>query len=127
MLSKKMQKLQEEVVCIRDIFEEGKKLAAVYGAENIFNFTIGNPSVDPPQDVIDAFVKYATMRPYQRVHGYPSNVGYPEVRQKLADFLNESYGTNYDYTGIFMTVGAGTGITSICNLQIYRNHRIREC
>ena len=116
MLSQKMRKLQEEVVCIRDIFEEGKKLAAIYGAENIFNFTIGNPSVDPPKEVIEAYKKYAALQPYQSVHGYPSNVGFPEVRQRIAEYLNEQYGTNYDYTGIFMTVGAGTGITSICNM-----------
>ena len=73
-----MKKLQGEVVCIRDIFEEGKKMAAVYGAENIFKFTIGNPSVDLPKEVIDAFVKYAQMKPYQLVHGYPSTSDIPK-------------------------------------------------
>ena len=48
MISKRLRESLDSSICIRDIFEEGKKLAAIYGAENIFNFTIGNPSVEPP-------------------------------------------------------------------------------
>ena len=51
MISKRLRESLDSSICIRDIFEEGKKLAAIYGAENIFNFTIGNPSVEPPAAV----------------------------------------------------------------------------
>ena len=48
MISKRLRASLDGAVCIRDIFEEGKKLAAIYGKENIFNFSIGNPNVEPP-------------------------------------------------------------------------------
>ena len=48
MISRRLQASLDGAVCIRDIFEEGKKIADIYGKENIFNFTIGNPSVEPP-------------------------------------------------------------------------------
>ena len=48
MIAKRLRQSLDQSICIRDIFEEGKKLAAIYGKENIFNFTIGNPSVEPP-------------------------------------------------------------------------------
>ena len=54
MISKRLRESLDSSICIRDIFEEGKKLAAIYGAENIFNFTIGNPSVEPPAAVNEA-------------------------------------------------------------------------
>ena len=48
MIAKRLRESLDSSICIRDIFEEGKKLAEVYGAENIYNFSIGNPSVEPP-------------------------------------------------------------------------------
>ena len=54
MISRRLRESLDSSICIRDIFEEGKKLAAIYGAENIFNFTIGNPSVEPPAAVNEA-------------------------------------------------------------------------
>ena len=104
MISKKMAAALESGICIRDIFEEGKKLAAVYGAENIFNFTIGNPSIEPPEIVTKALIKHAQTKPGLAVHGYPANVGFQDVRECIAKYLNDTYGTNYDYRGITMTV-----------------------
>ena len=54
MISKRLRGSLDSSICIRDIFEEGKKMAAIYGSENIFNFTIGNPSVEPPAAVNEA-------------------------------------------------------------------------
>ncbi len=118
MISKKMSAALESGICIRDIFEEGKKLAAVYGAENIFNFTIGNPSIEPPEVVTKALIKYAQTKPGLAVHGYPANVGFQDVRQCIADFLNRSYGTNYEYNGVVMTVGAANAMVCLCNVLL---------
>ena len=54
MIAKRLRESLDSSICIRDIFEEGKKLAEVYGAENIYNFSIGNPSVEPPAIVNQA-------------------------------------------------------------------------
>ena len=62
MISKRLRESLDSSICIRDIFEEGKKLAAIYGAENIFNFTIGNPSVEPPAAVNEALKEIIEVR-----------------------------------------------------------------
>ena len=118
MISKKMAAALESGICIRDIFEEGKKLAAVYGAENIYNFTIGNPSIEPPEIVTKAFIKHAQTKPGLAVHGYPANVGFQDVRECIANYLNKTYGTDYEYPGIIMTVGAANAMVCLCNVLL---------
>lgn len=110
MISKRLRRSLDDAVSIRDIFEEGKKLAAIYGAENIFNFTIGNPSVEPPAIVNDSIRKVLDTDNQFLLHGYPANVGHPDVRQHIAEYLNEKYGTDYETAGITMTVGAASAI-----------------
>ncbi len=78
MISKRLRESLDSSICIRDIFEEGKKLAAIYGAENIFNFTIGNPSVEPPAAVNEALKEIIDTEKPLALHGYPANVGHPE-------------------------------------------------
>ncbi|MCR5667133.1 MAG: pyridoxal phosphate-dependent aminotransferase [Eubacterium sp.] len=115
MISKRMQKSLEEAISIRDIFEEGKKLAAIYGKENIFDFSIGNPSVEPPAIVNETMKEVLDTEPALALHGYPSNVGHPEVRQCVADYLNGKYGTSYEVGNICMTSGAASAIALLCN------------
>lgn len=115
MISKRLRHSLDTSVCIRDIFEEAKKMAAVYGSENIFNFTIGNPSVEPPAIVNQAMKEVLDNEPPLALHGYPANVGHPEVRRHIANYLNEKFGTHYDETGIIMTSGAASAIAILCN------------
>ena len=115
MIAKRLRKSLDEGISIRDIFEEGKKMAAIYGAENIFNFTIGNPSVAPPPIVNESLKEILDNEPPLALHGYPANVGHPEVRAHVADYLNNKYGTNYEVNGIAMTSGAAAAITILCN------------
>lgn len=115
MISKRLRHSLDTSVCIRDIFEEAKKMAAVYGAENIFNFTIGNPSVEPPAIVNQAMKEVLDKEPPLALHGYPANVGHPEVRRHIADYLNGKFGTRYDESGIIMTSGAASAIAILCN------------
>ena len=115
MIAKRLRESLDSAICIRDIFEEGKKLAAVYGAENIFNFTIGNPSIEPPALVRDTMKELLDREPPLALHGYPANVGFPEVRAHLAEHLNRSYGCHYTQEGIVMTSGAAAAIALLCN------------
>lgn len=115
MIAKRLRKALDTSVCIRDIFEEGKRMAEIYGEENIFNFTIGNPSVEPPAIVNESIKETVDTVPAMKLHGYPANVGHPDVRACIAEHLNKTYGCRYDESGIIMTVGAAAAITVICN------------
>lgn len=115
MISNRMKTSLENAISIRDIFEEGKKLAAIYGKENIFNFSIGNPSVAPPAIVNEAIKEALDTEEPLTLHGYPANVGHPDVRAKVAEHLNATFGTVYDMNGIIMTSGAASAIAILCN------------
>ena len=121
MIAKRLRESLDSSICIRDIFEEGKKLASIYGAENIFNFTIGNPSVEPPAIVNETIKEILDTENPLALHGYPANVGHPEVREHVAGRLNEKYGCSYEMNGIIMTlmyelrrIGGGVGIACLC-------------
>lgn len=124
MISNRMQRSLEQSISIRDIFEEGKKLAQVYGKENIFNFSIGNPSIEPPVTVNLAMKEIIDSEPALSLHGYPSNVGHPEVRQCVADYLNTTYKTKYTFDNIVMTSGAAAAIALICNTFLDKDDEV---
>lgn len=111
MISEKMAKMASGGSVIRAMFEEGKRLSAIYGKENVFDFSIGNPSFPPPGSVKDAIIDIITNEDPMYVHGYPANSGYPEVRRAIADSLNRSFGTAYTEGNIMMTVGAAGGLS----------------
>ena len=87
------------------MFEEGARLAKEYGAENVYDYSIGNPYLEPPKEVMEALRKY-TSDEVKGVHRYMSNAGYVDVREKLADKLSEESGINMSSENIIMTVGA---------------------
>ncbi len=113
MICERMIKLAEGGSAIRAMFEEGKRLAALYGAENVFDFSIGNPYFAPPEAVKDAIVDIITNDDPMSVHGYPANAGFPAVREAVAQSLNSRFGTNYNAGNIIMTVGAAGGLNVI--------------
>ncbi len=98
---------------IRAMFEEGRRLAGIYGAENVYDFSLGNPSVEPPKEVKDAFLSILTEESANMVHGYMSNTGYPDVRATIADSLNRRFDTSFNENNILMTVGAAGGLNVI--------------
>ncbi len=98
---------------IRAMFEEGKKMAAEFGRENVYDFSLGNPSVQPPKAVTDAIVEVAYDPDMNHVHGYMSNVGFDEVRDKIAANINKRFGTGFTKDNIVMTVGAAGGMNVI--------------
>lgn len=124
MIARRLRESLDSSICIRDIFEEGKKLAAVYGAENIFNFTIGNPSVEPPAIVNEAMKEILDTEKPLALHGYPANVGHPEVREHIAEYLNEKYGCDYEVNGIIMTSGAASALAIICNTLLDKDDEV---
>jgi len=111
MVSNKMANLVEGSSVIRKMFEEGTRLAKLYGPENVFDFSIGNPNVPAPKEVNKAIIDIINEEDSVAVHGYmSSNCGFEEVRQAVADFLNKTYGLNLEFKNIVMTVGAAGGI-----------------
>ncbi len=92
------------------MFEEGKQMAAKYGAENVFDFSLGNPNVPAPAEVNEAIIDIVKNTDSVKLHGYMSNTGHEEVRGAIADSLNRKYGTNYGAGNIVMTVGAAGGL-----------------
>lgn len=98
---------------IRAMFEEGKRLARIYGAENVYDFSLGNPSVEPPKQVREAMIDILQNENQNLVHGYMSNAGYEDVRDTIAKSLNKKFGTSFAEKNILMTVGAAGGLNVI--------------
>lgn len=113
MISQKMQKLAGAGSAIRAMFEEGSRLAAKFGAENVFDFSIGNPNFAAPEEVKRAAIDILENQESSAVHGYMANAGYPEVRAAIADSLNAAYGTAFTKENLIMTVGAAGGLNVI--------------
>lgn len=113
MLSKVYSKNISNRSVIRECFEYSKARAAEIGSENVFDFSIGNPNVPPPQSVTDAALDILNNMDPVAVHGYPSAEGIPSVRRAIADALNRKYGMSYTEKNIFMTIGAAAAL-SVC-------------
>ena len=113
MIADKMKSFVAGSSAIRGMFEEGKKMAAIYGAENVYDFSLGNPSLEPPAAVKEAVLKVLEETSPNELHGYPSNGGFEDVRLAIAQQQNRLHGTNYNEENIIMTVGAAAGLNII--------------
>lgn len=98
---------------IRQMFEEGARLAKQYGKENVFDFSLGNPNVPAPDSVNESVKKILDTEESVKIHGYMNNAGFPEVRKKIADSLNRRFNTGFDETNICMSTGAAGGMNAI--------------
>lgn len=106
MISEKMKRLAENNSVIRAMFEEGQTMAQAYGRENVYDFSLGNPSVPAPAAVKAAVSDILQEEDPLMVHGYMSNVGYEDVRRAVAENLNHRFATDFTAENIIMTVGA---------------------
>lgn len=97
---------------IRAMFEEGRKMAEKYGAENVYDFSLGNPNVAAPVQVKESVLKHIEEDSLD-IHGYMSNIGYEEVREKIAQSINKRFDTKFHASNIIMTVGAAGGLNVI--------------
>ena len=111
MIAEKMQNMVKNSSAIRAMFEEGNRLAKIYGKENVFDFSLGNPNVPAPKAVKDAIIEILNEEDPVALHGYTnSNAGYEDVRQAVAESINEKFGTAFAANNIVMTVGAAGGL-----------------
>lgn len=113
MISDKMMTFVKTSSVIRAMFEEGKRLADIYGKENVFDFSLGNPSVEPPIQIKEAIIDVLNEEDPGRIHGYMNNSGYEDVREKIALSINDKFDTNFSLDNIIMTVGAAGGLNVI--------------
>lgn len=113
MISKQMEELVKGSSVIRAMFEEGKKMADKYGAENVYDFSLGNPSVEPPAEVKQAIIDILNEESPNYLHGYMSNSGYEDVRDVIAENINKRFATHFSRDNIIMTVGAAGGLNVI--------------
>lgn len=113
MIADKMKALVKNSSAIRAMFEEGKIMAAKYGAENVYDFSLGNPNVPAPVQVKEAIIEEAEREDPIVLHGYMSNAGYEDVRQAVAESINKKFDTAFSAKNIIMTVGAAGGLNVI--------------
>ncbi len=114
MIAEKMKGMVANSSAIRAMFEEGNRLAKIYGRENVFDFSLGNPNVEAPQAVKEAILSLVTEETPLELHGYTnSNAGYEDVRRTVAESLNERFQTAFSPENIIMTVGAAGGLNVI--------------
>lgn len=112
-VNEKMYELGSVRSAIRELFEYGKKRAAVVGAENVYDFSIGNPSIPAPDCVNETIRDLTTNLDSVLLHGYTSAQGDVETRTAIADFLNKTHGTNFNADNFYITMGAAASL-SLC-------------
>ena len=97
---------------IRKMFEEGARLKALHGADKVFDFSLGNPNLAPPEKFY-AVLKELVASESRGIHGYMPNIGYPFVRRAVADYLSEEQETEVSENEVIMTCGAAGGLNVI--------------
>ena len=113
MISKKMSNLVKNSSAIRAMFEEGRRMAEKFGKENVYDYSLGNPSVPAPEAVNRAYAAVAENPNSNYVHGYMLNQGFDEAREAIAKNLNERFPVAFTKNDIVMTVGAAGGMNVI--------------
>ena len=114
MVSKRMLGLGTARSVIRELFEYGNQRAAVVGRENVFDFSLGNPSVPAPPQVNEAAIRILQEQP-DLIHCYTSAQGAPDARQRFADSLNRRFGGDYTADQFYLTVGAAASLCCVFN------------
>ena len=99
---------------IRELFEYGKQRAAVVGAENVFDFSLGNPSVPAPDAINETAIRILKEQP-ELIHCYTSAQGDAAARQRFADSLNRRFQGNYTADQFYITVGAAASLCCVFN------------
>jgi len=112
MFSEKIVGNLERSSWIRAMFEEGAKLAQKYGADQVYDFSLGNPYMEPPLEVTESLKKHI-LGEEKGLHRYMNNAGYPEVREKIARSLHKESGVELSADHVVMTVGAAGGLNVV--------------
>ncbi len=107
MITEKMLTLMKGGSWVRKMFEEGAKMKAQLGAENVFDYSLGNPDLPPPKELIEQLKSTADIK---GIHGYMPNSGFVDTRQKIAAYLTKEHGLDFTADDLVMTVGASGAI-----------------
>jgi aspartate aminotransferase len=108
-ISKKVKTALNNASWVRRMFEEGEELKRIHGEENVYDFSLGNPNLEPPASLKKA-LKALADRPIPGMHRYMQNSGYSETRKAIAEYLKEESGLPFDEKHVVMTVGAAGGL-----------------
>ena len=114
MVSQRMLQLGTARSVIRELFEYGRQRAAEVGAENVFDFSLGNPSVPAPAEVNDTAIQLLKEQA-DTIHCYTSAPGDTGARQRIADSLNRRFGEQYTADELYLTVGAAASLCCVFN------------
>ncbi|MBE7069809.1 MAG: pyridoxal phosphate-dependent aminotransferase [Ruminococcaceae bacterium] len=112
MISERLKKQLAGGSQIRKMFEEGNRLKAIYGADKVYDFSIGNPDLEPPHEVSDALKELAA-NPTPGMHGYMSNSGYESTRAAIAAKKSAESGLEIGSGAVCMTVGAASAMNDV--------------
>lgn len=112
MISERLKKQLAAGSQIRKMFEEGNRLKAIYGADKVYDFSIGNPDLEPPKEVFDALKELAE-NPTPGMHGYMPNAGYPSTRRIVAEKRGKEAGMEIGPEAVCMTVGAASAMNDV--------------
>ena len=121
MINKNMYALGANRSCIRELFEYGRQRAAIVGPENVFDYSLGNPSIPAPAGVNEAIAAVIAEMPSLAVHGYTSAPGDLPLRQAVAEDLNGRYGTNVRANDLFVGCGAAPELVSVIRALAVEN------
>lgn len=113
MLAEKMKECVANSAVVKQMFEEGKKLEQQYGKENVYDFSLGNPSIPAPASIKKAIEEIINTEDSLELHGYTNNAGFIDVRKTLAESINKRFNTNFNENNLIMTVGAAAGLNII--------------
>ena len=97
---------------IRKMFEEGIEMKKIYGADKVYDFSLGNPDLDPPKKVVDAVKEVAQDTSHGR-HGYMPNAGYPETRAAMARKVSLEQGVKLESSDVVITAGAASALNCV--------------
>ena len=111
-ISEKVKNALEGASWVRRMFEQGEELKKLYGEENIFDFSLGNPNLEPPASLKKA-LKALADQPIAGMHRYMPNNGYVETRRAIAQYIAEESGLPFEEKHIVMTVGAAGGLNVV--------------
>ena len=113
MVVQSMLELGSKRSCIRELFDYGLRKAREIGAENIYDYSLGNPSVPAPEAVKDAILEIFEKQNSVSIHGYTPALGTPDARKAVAEDLNRRYGSEIRPENLFFTCGAAPALVSI--------------
>ena len=113
MINETMYARGAESSIIREIFSYGLERKAQIGADKVFDFSLGNPSVPAPASVAESIKPSLDTLPSDQLHGYTPAPGLPEARKAVADSLNRRFGTSYEGSNVFLTCGAAASLTCV--------------